>query len=224
MLDDKTINVLFEISKRVRHIKILLIDRDSIKIKFNKNLSEKKINEVVLKHKKWILKNIFSLNIKLDLCKKVVFLGEVYSVIIDKMQKEIQELDRVNMLYVLNDEYSKEKQHEVLKKFYKQQAVKILPDIVQEISETTKLQAKKIGFRYAVSRWGSCSHNNNISLNYMMMQFNISFARYVILHEFCHILHKNHSKKFWDMVAKFMSDYQEISKQTKTSLIMNMDI
>jgi predicted metal-dependent hydrolase len=68
---------------------------------------------------------------------------------------------------------------------------------------------QKITYRKAKRRWGSCSHSNNILINYMLLQFSIDAIEYVVLHELCHIQEKNHSKRFWNLLSKYMPDYKQ---------------
>ena len=36
-----------------------------------------------------------------------------------------------------------------------------------------------------------------------------SAIEYVIVHEMCHMVHKNHSKEFWNLVQKICPNYKE---------------
>ena len=68
---------------------------------------------------------------------------------------------------------------------------------------------QKIGYRKAKRRWGSCSYANNISINYMILQFPKDVIGYVVLHELCHIKEKNHSKRFWNLLSSYMPKYKQ---------------
>ena len=59
------------------------------------------------------------------------------------------------------------------------------------------------------SRWGSCGPNNDINLNWLLILAPPEVLEYVVVHELCHIRHKNHSKDFWGLVLKHLPDYVE---------------
>ena len=40
---------------------------------------------------------------------------------------------------------------------------------------------------------------------------------YILVHEFCHILHMNHSKDFYKSVEEIMPNYKEIVKWMKVN-------
>ena len=66
------------------------------------------------------------------------------------------------------------------------------------------------------SRWGVCNRkNNSITLNLELIKKDIRYADYVIVHELCHFIEFNHSKRFWDIVNKYSPDYKDIRKEMR---------
>lgn len=64
------------------------------------------------------------------------------------------------------------------------------------------------------SRWGSCQYKKGIiTLNSKLIEVPIRCIEYVVLHEFAHFIHPNHSKKFYDFVAKLMPDWKDRKKE-----------
>ena len=47
------------------------------------------------------------------------------------------------------------------------------------------------------------------------MMYSREAIEYVVLHEICHLKYMNHSKKFWEMVEKYMPDYKVYEKELK---------
>jgi predicted metal-dependent hydrolase len=58
----------------------------------------------------------------------------------------------------------------------------------------------------AITRWGSCSSKNSISLNYRLVFLPKELCDYVILHELVHTVHKNHGREFWATLLRIDSD------------------
>lgn len=84
---------------------------------------------------------------------------------------------------------------------------------------------KSLRIKTQKSRWGSCGPNNDINLNWLLMLAPPAVLEYVIVHELCHIKHKNHSQDFWRLVEKHLPDYPERRrwlKQNGSSLMKGL--
>jgi predicted metal-dependent hydrolase len=77
------------------------------------------------------------------------------------------------------------------------------------------LQYKNLRLSSAKTRWGSCSGQNTISINWRLSILPEELLEYVIIHELAHIKEKNHSSKFWDLVSQFCPDYKQKRKELK---------
>lgn len=76
--------------------------------------------------------------------------------------------------------------------------------------------AERYGYEFNVirlsgakTRWGSCSADNNIRLNWKLMFAEPRVIDYVVVHELVHTRYKNHQKKFWAAVAYVHPSYKE---------------
>lgn len=67
--------------------------------------------------------------------------------------------------------------------------------------------------RAMTSRWGSCQpQTGKITLNSKLIFYPKEAIEYVVVHEFAHFAHPDHSRAFWALVAEIMPDYKERKK------------
>jgi predicted metal-dependent hydrolase len=79
---------------------------------------------------------------------------------------------------------------------------------------------KRISIRAQKSRWGSCSKSGTLSFNYKIAALPAVVADYIIVHEICHMREMNHSKKFWDLVARMVPEHRAVRKELRNTVIV----
>jgi predicted metal-dependent hydrolase len=91
------------------------------------------------------------------------------------------------------------------------------------IPQRTSELAAKYGFSYSAvsvknmhSRWGSCSYDNRLNFTIFLINLPVELMDYVILHELCHTVHKNHGTHFWNLLGDLtQGQARALSKQIK---------
>lgn len=96
----------------------------------------------------------------------------------------------------------------VLESFYRDRAHEKLLVRVRHWERQTELKTRGVRVRHFQSRWASCNAQNVLEFHPRVMELPASVQDYVILHELCHTLEKNHTKAFWALVARHMPDWQ----------------
>lgn len=84
---------------------------------------------------------------------------------------------------------------------------------VEKYSKILKVCPNKVRIKNIKYAWGSCSVNKNITINSKLAIKNEKIVEYVVLHEMCHLLEMNHSKKFWRLVEENIKDYKKLRKE-----------
>jgi hypothetical protein len=103
-----------------------------------------------------------------------------------------------------------------LYEWYIQKYAKVfLPKRLQELGERFGFSFNRVTVRNQATKWGSCSSKKNINLNYKLIKLPERLIDYIIIHELCHLIHLNHSKKYWREVAKILPDYQKLERELK---------
>ncbi len=90
-----------------------------------------------------------------------------------------------------------------------------IPKRVREIAHLHNFKYGNVRVRKLSSRWGSCSSKNNLSFNSALLKYSKEAIDYVIIHELCHTIERNHSKNFWALVESIMPDYKQVKKELK---------
>ncbi len=95
-------------------------------------------------------------------------------------------------------------------------ATEMLISRLDQLADRHKLSYNRICVRKKKTIWGSCSAKNNISLNVNIAYLPEQLQDYVLVHELVHTKVRNHSKKFWAELDKYVQgDAKELSKQMK---------
>jgi predicted metal-dependent hydrolase len=81
-----------------------------------------------------------------------------------------------------------------------------------QLSARSGLAYRKVFIRNQKTRWGSCSHVNNISLNINLVRLPEILMDYVILHELMHTHVKNHGRRFWEGLAGLIDNPKELDR------------
>lgn len=97
-----------------------------------------------------------------------------------------------------------------LVEIYRMESKRYLPGRVKELAERFGFRYRELSFRNNISNWGSCSAEDNISLNVKLMKLPDEIIDYVILHELCHTVEKNHSADFWALMKKVCPDCMKL--------------
>ena len=124
------------------------------------------------------------------------------------LQKQIQKFSSIKSMCL----YEKSEQESKEENLQKKEAI---INRVKHLSLKYKFRHNKISIRRMKSRWGSCSYNNDISINICVSYLPQRLQDYIILHELMHTKIKNHSRHFWSELNNIIHDLYEIRKEFK---------
>ncbi|MBO9355233.1 DUF45 domain-containing protein, partial [Bordetella petrii] len=74
--------------------------------------------------------------------------------------------------------------------------------------QVSGLKIRRWRLSSAATRWGSCTSDGNIMLNWRLIHFAPAIIDYVIAHELAHLREMNHSRDFWAEVGNILPDFE----------------
>lgn len=88
----------------------------------------------------------------------------------------------------------------------------LAPWLLRE-SQTVGRRPSNVQVRLQKTRWGSCSNSGTVSINAALLFLEPDVVRYLFIHELCHLIALNHSRKFWAAVARYEPHYEALDRQ-----------
>lgn len=189
-INNREVTVELVKKRGLKHTYLRLISDNSIQIKSNFYFTKDDAEVLIEKKIDWLEKNL------------------------NQMKKNLLNEDEFLFLGVIH----KNLDFRDVELFYKQEAKKLIPKMVEEYSIIMNVKPTSIKFRKNRRTWGSCNYRNELNFNIFLMKFPPHLIEYVVIHELAHIKHKNHSKDFWNYVGIFCSDYKKRIKEFRNSL------
>ena len=100
----------------------------------------------------------------------------------------------------------------LVKDLYRQKAKEKFADIAEPLIHRFKkygVEPSGIYIQEMKQRWGSCTPNGKIILNTELIKAPRGCIEYVVVHELCHLVHHDHTRKFFDIQTKEMPDWEK---------------
>lgn len=109
---------------------------------------------------------------------------------------------------------SRRKKYEGIKKLSIDEIRQLADEAVDYIPKRVEYYAKIIGVTYGritirnqKTRWGSCSSKGNLNFNCLLMLTPKEVIDSIVVHELCHRIEMNHSKRFYELVLNAFPEY-----------------
>ncbi len=96
---------------------------------------------------------------------------------------------------------------QVLEGWYANQMHLILAVRLESLAQATDTHPARVRISRARTRWGSCSGRGVLAFSWRLAMAPLEIIDYVIVHELAHLRQPNHSRAFWQLVARTLPDY-----------------
>ena len=228
----KKINVKVIYRKR-KTMSIKIIPKDNIEIISPRSLSFSYLKKILIEKSSWIMKTLDKFQYMDDDFKErnyvngeiFYYLGKEYelNIIEDKNIYNKKKYTHISItegkLIIKTNNNEKDFIRNELKKWYKIESEKVVINRLEVIKRENQiinsLCPEIIKIKEQKKRWGSCTSKKHIYINSRICMTPINVIDYILVHEFCHLVHMNHSKDFYNLVEEILPNYKEDEKWLK---------
>jgi predicted metal-dependent hydrolase len=218
-------------SDRQNTIELVIDFNKGFTVKAPKGMTKEDVIKNLHKKEKWIITNLDKMS---DILKnetkkefvsgeKFLLRGRRYVLKVSKSKKQLPSLEfkKSKFLAKVPSQVNEEQYGLLLRplfvKFYKLRAEKIINERLKKYLKYFKIEPKGIAIAEIENRWGSCSKNNKLRYNWRVALAKTSIIDYVMVHELCHMVEKNHSDKYWKEVKRILPDYKKRKEWLRTN-------
>ncbi len=107
--------------------------------------------------------------------------------------------------------------------YYTSKGIDRIRQRVTYFAEKVGVEPASVKIKDMSYRWASCSKTDTLTFHWKCMMAPPKIIDYIVVHELCHIHHRNHTDAFWNEVDKVMPDYRERKNWLKNNGA-NMDL
>ena len=209
--------------KKIKNMYLRVLPANgAVKVSAPLFLSDKDIYDFVKSRKDWILKKqklILENKIKSPLKyvngEKHFLWGKEYALqlITNETFKNVIVDYEESVLYLPVPKRSTiEKRQKILTEFYRNQLELAISPVLDKCVKIVGKKPRDVNVR-KMKNWGNCKQDGRITLNLNLAKKDPLCLEYVIIHELCHLIEFNHSKKFKRLMDKFCPNWKEIKKK-----------
>ena len=176
------------------------------------------IKKVVSKRSKWIItQQKFFEQFLPEIPKREYVAGETHSYLGRKYILKINDSaeNKVTIkggyLVVHTQNASEENIKHLLTEWYYKRATKVFEKVYNEAFQKFNqynIVKPEIQIKRMKKRWGSYTPSGNILINPELIKAATVCIEYVMIHELCHLIERNHSKKFYILLLNIAPDWQ----------------
>jgi len=211
-------------SSRLKTIELVIGLNSGFTVKAPDSMSKEEVATNLKRKKKWIVNNLDKMNevIRNETRKefvsgeKFLYKGKHYRLKVAKVDEEI-----VPFLTFTHSKFIAHVPASVPEfdypriiqplfiEFYHEKAEKIINQRTEKYLLYFEVKPSLLKIKSLKNKWGNCSARNQLRFNWRVAMAKMSIIDYIIVHELCHIKHKDHSKTFWNDIQKILPDYEE---------------
>lgn len=214
LINQKSISYNLRYSRKARYMRLQISRGSNLELVLPRGYELADAERFVRQKSDWISKHLRPAK---DEKEKYLLLGKEIKIVqvYEMFARKHKLILEGNELKIVSPTGSKIDIKKIYNIWIKNFAKACLPERVRSLANKYGFKINKVAIRNQKTRWGSCSAKGNLSFNLNLVKYRKEIVDYVIIHELCHLIEMNHSKKFWLLVEKVCLDYKILRKELK---------
>ncbi len=202
-------------SAKARSLRLKMTAREGLTVIAPKGLDERQVVELVSGKREWIAAKLDQFEeVRHLLVDKVSARPEAFDLpaLAESWRVEYRttkgktvgaRTDQQGRILVYGAVTDDERCKAALRRWLARRAKETLMPWLESLAAESGLRFSRVIIKNQRTRWGSCSADGVISLNAKLLFLPPKLVRYVLMHELCHTLERNHTSRFWTHLRQF---------------------
>lgn len=149
-----------------------------------------------------------------------LYLGRQYRLKLLPGEMPSVKLARGRLLACLPGEPEPERVKALLHRWYLDRARAVFGEVLQaSLPHFKRVEHPRLIVRAMRSRWGSLSRAGTMTLNVNLVRAPRPCIEYVVIHELCHIEHRDHDALFFRLLGQVMPDWEQRKQRLEAALL-----
>ncbi|MBT2663931.1 M48 family metallopeptidase [Bacillus sp. ISL-4] len=219
-----TIEYDIEYADDKKDVSIIVEWMEGIRLIAPIGITDKQVTEIIHKKAPTILQKLKEVNeiVETPLSKEFVsgekftYLGRNYRLKVyreERLQKATLAFIRGRFIATIPyriDDYEKRQQlNELFKAWYLEHGKAKIQSRLELYCAKMGVAPNELQLKEQRMRWGTCTPEGNIYLNWRILMSPMPIIDYVLVHELAHLKYMNHSKDYWNFVRFILPDYKQ---------------
>ena len=211
--------ITYTVNKAVNTNMYITIQNGEVVVNAPWYFTSNKIQQIVQEKKNWILSKMQEYEENIPNMQSVKIFGKNYDIKVEYKNIKMPELNlktNYQIQIILPTKYKKIGNEQILRISIEKMYEQIANNEIESIMEKTRKMLGIAPEEYKVEKMkdalGKCA-NGKIIISPELMQYKREIIEYVVAHEFCHLKYKTHGKRFYQLIEKYMPEYQKYEKE-----------
>ena len=218
-IPEEVLGLRVEVVRSIRRTASLHIVGSDLQVRVPESLGDERVAAILQQKRPWIRTKVAELKRVPPNRSKELVSGESFPYLGRHYRLKIQDGHQVGVCFsggyltatIRPSEQREQREARIqqyLQNWYRSRALERLQEKVDRYAQQIGVTPAGVSVRNFKSRWGSCDKKGQVAFNWNIIKAPHAVINYVVIHELCHLIHANHSDKYWKEVARHDEEHK----------------